>query len=109
MRRLRPIAAPKVGRTGLLSLGLPPARYDLTGTPGFETEAFVTGYDRKHAQLLRRRARVVGGTAAIKLSRLADCIDPDVTAFPDTAASQRYMREQRIRILGALWSLIDGA
>ena len=101
--------APEVGRPGILSLGRPHPRYDLTQTPGFETEAFVTEMDRRHARKLRRHAAVVGGKAAKALLRLADRIDPDVTDYPDTPVSQRYMREQRIRILGALWRLINGA
>ncbi|WP_143090084.1 hypothetical protein [Sphingomonas rubra] len=97
-----------VGRPGISSLPPPLPRFDLTNTPGFETAEAVADEDRYRASVLRNRASTAKPRRAQALCELADAIDPAVTHNPRTAASSRYMRDQRIRVIGAIWELIDG-
>lgn len=107
MRRF-PEPPPKIGRPGITSLPKPKYRFDLTRTPSFETREAVTKQDRFRAVRLRSLAGRALGARADELHALADAIDPDVALNPTTPASSRYMRLQRINIIGALWELLYG-
>ena len=106
MRRHPPTPL-KVGRPGITDLPLPSRRFNLTLTPGFETVEAVTEEDSRRARMLRRWAKAAGRKEAGALLALADAVDPDVTRYPTTSASARYMRAARIRIIGNLWELFD--
>lgn len=107
MRR-HPEPLPKIGRPGITTLPKPNPRFNPAHAPGFETQKAVAGEDRLRAARLRRVAAKLSGARARKLDELADAIDPDVTVNATTPASSRYMRLQRIRIIGALWELVYG-
>ncbi len=96
----------KRGRPGLTQLPLPCPRFNLTNTPNFETEEAAAAEDSKRAAMLRRRAVKVPRANAIKMRQLADRIDPHDEPHPDSPASSRYMRQERIRIIGAIWEVI---
>jgi len=107
MRRA-PEPPPKIGRPGITSLPNPNPRFNPTRSPGFETREAVAREDRLRAARLRWGATKLSGARARELNEVADAIDPDVTVSPTTVASSRYMRLQRIRIIGALWELVYG-
>ena len=96
--KLRP---PKIGRPGITQLPMPEPRFDLTKTPGFETEESVAEEDRYRAGRLRRWAAKAKPRQARALLELADAVDPSVTAYPTTPASSRYMR-----VIGAVWRVV---
>jgi hypothetical protein len=53
-----------------------------------------------------RRLACTDNEHAETLRNLADRIDPHVTKHPETPASSRYMRRQRIRVISAVWKLV---
>lgn len=76
--------------------------------PGFETEEQAADEARLRTRILRIDAAGHGGDWGRKAIALADKIDPDLNAqFSRSPADPRYMRDQRIRIIGALWKLYD--
>ena len=93
----------KRGRPGISSLPAPVHRFDVSKTPNFEGAQDVE--DARRAGMLRRQAKrdPANGKA---LRKLADRIDPEMTRHPETMASSRYTRKQRIRIISALWQVI---
>jgi hypothetical protein len=107
MRR-SPEPPPKAGRPGITSLPSPNSRFNPTRSPGFETREAVAREDRLRAARLRWGATKLPRARARELNEVADAIDPDVTINPTTPASSRYMRLQRIRLIGALWELVYG-
>lgn len=93
---------------GIGDLGWPNDEYrpDLH-VPGFETEADAADEDRTRGRILRADSGNHGGGWGEKARALADKLDPDLNPeIPETPASARYMRDQRIRIIGALWKLL---
>lgn len=108
MRRCPP-RPPKVGRPGITQLPMPDDRFDLRNTPGFEAEQSVIHEDHYRAERLRRQAAKAERRHARMLLALADAIDPSITAYPTTPASSRYMRTERIRIIGAVWAMMHDA
>lgn len=96
----------KVGRPGITQLPMPHSRFDLARTPGFETEEAVTEEDRYRAGQLKKRAARLPPPQARALEGVANAIDPSVTRCPTTPASSRYMRRERIRVLGAVWAIV---
>ena len=64
--------------------------------------------DAKRAKRMRKTARDKAPKRAAELLELADTLDPRVTPqTPDTLASSRYFRDFRIRVIGAVWQLVD--
>ena len=95
---------------GVLSLGWPPDawRVDLH-SPGFESTAFAECEDAKLARGLRKTAQKRTGKRRTKALALADLLDPKITPeIPETPASARYMRDQRIRIISWVWKAVAG-
>ena len=73
---------------------------------GFETAEFAAKEDAKRARMLRKRAKRSFGKRRARLFALADLLDPIVTPeIPNTPASARYIRDQRIRI-GWVWKAV---
>ena len=89
---------------------LPPKRryrVDLH-SPGFETRTMAAAEDAVRAKQLRKWAKGRKGKRARRVRALADLLDPKLHPYTlQTLASARYMREQRIRIIGAVWKLVD--
>ena len=72
----------------------------------FETAEFAAKEDAKRARMLRKRATRLTGKRRARMLALADLLDPEVTpGIPATPASARYIRQQRIRIIGAVCAL----
>ena len=96
----------KRGRPGIGSLPAPHPRFDVSLTPNFE--GAQDAEDAQRARMLRRQAKrdPANGKA---LRKLADRIDPETTRHPETMASSRCMREQRIRVISALWQVLYDA
>ena len=94
----------------IADLPLPPREFrpDLARTQrgSFETEAAARGEDNERVRLLRIAASQAASphnrAAALELARLLRFSGEGV---PQTVASSRYMRDQRIRVGGALWRL----
>ena len=83
-----------------------PWRVDLH-SPGFEAPDAAVKEDAKRARMLCKRAKNLTGKRRSRMLGLADLLDPKVTPeTPQKLASARYMREQRIRITGAVWQLV---
>jgi len=76
-------------------------------SPDFETAEFAIEEDAKRARKLRKRASKLTGKRRARLLALADKLDPVVTPeIPNTPASARYVRQQRIRIIGWVWKAV---
>ena len=74
----------------------------------FESENEVELEDAKRAKRLRKTALGEQAKRAAELLDLANLLDPLLTPQkPITLASSRYLRELRIRVIGALWRLVD--
>lgn len=74
----------------------------------FETEEQAVDEARLRANILRIDAAKHGGDWGRRARALANKIDPDLNPrFSRSLADPRYMRDQRIRIIGALWKLYD--
>lgn len=74
---------------------------------GFEPEAFATEEDAGRAMMLRKFAKGREGKRRARLLALADLLDPEVTPeIPNTPASARFLRHQRIRIIGWVWKAV---
>ena len=83
-----------------------PYRIDLH-SPGFESRNLAAAEDAKRPKNLRKSAQSRKGKRAKQARDLADRVDPVLhPETPETPASARYMREQRIRIIGAVWKLV---
>ena len=93
----------------ITDLSRPPKRFGVdVHSPGFETWKKVADEDAKRAKWLRKWAKARKGKRAARALALADRLDPAIhPQTPQTPASARYMREQRIRIIGAVWKLVD--
>ena len=91
------------GRPGISSLPPAPMRFNVARTPGFEGDQAKE--DARRARMLRWRART-NAESGEALRDLANRIDPNVNKYPNTPASSRYMRRQRIRVLSAVWRLM---
>jgi len=77
-------------------------------SPRFETYLAATNEDAKRAKKIRQRAKSLKPKRAAKMLELADNLDPAVTPqTPITLASNRYMRDLRNRVIGAVWHLVD--
>lgn len=75
---------------------------------GFETWKQAQDEARSRAKILRSDARNHGGDWGQDARALADKIDPELNPeFSRSLADPRYMRDLRIRIIGALWKLYD--
>ena len=76
-------------------------------SPRFETREAAALQDALKAKRLRKLAKNRSGKRAVRLNALADLLDPEVTPdTPTTLASSRYVRELRIRVIGAVWRLV---
>ena len=76
-------------------------------SPNFETSEAAAFQDAFKAKGLRRRAKKCRRKRAVRLNALAELLDPEVTPeTPQTLASSRYMRDLRIRVIGAVWKLV---
>ncbi len=81
----------------------PNPRFDVSQTPDFEGPQLKE--DRIRARMLRKEAKRDPANSQALLA-LAARIDPEGARNPETLASSRYMRGQRVRIITALWQLI---
>ncbi len=92
-------------RRNITQIGRPPRKYrvDLDPNAKFEKAADSAKEDRRRAKLLRSAKLPPKLKAAA--NDLADRLDG--RSVPETPASSRYMREQRIDVVGALWQLCD--
>jgi len=99
-----------VSRRNISHLPPPAERYrvDIL-SHSFETDLAAAREDSLRAKKLRKRAdQCKKGKRRASLLVLADLLDPAVTPdTPETLASARYLREQRIKIIGALWKAVD--
>lgn len=85
---------------------LPHYRVDLYSR-GFETEKKSARWDKRRARQLRKQAAKWKGKRRERALALADLLDPKVTPdAPETPASSRFMRDQRIRRIGGLWQCV---
>jgi hypothetical protein len=91
---------------GILDLRAPPLRFNPSGTSGFETGDQAAAEDKFRARTLRVRA-LADPSRADELSDLADRIDPSVTDLPDTLASSRHSRSNRVKLAGSLWQVTE--
>lgn len=77
---------------------------------GFETRGRSQAEDRLRAKQLRKAVEKYPGDvdrdAALPLARRLEDAG-DGTDVPDSLASSVYMREQRIKVLGPLWQVVD--
>ncbi|WP_430386734.1 hypothetical protein [Blastomonas fulva] len=72
----------------------------------FEAFLEASAEDAFRAKRLRKLARCRKPKHAAQLRALADILDPELTQqTPQTLASSRYMRDLRIRVIGAVWQL----
>lgn len=91
---------------GLDDLGRPPRRYNLIGTPGFETLVQSEREDAIRARMLRLEAEGdLARTSA--LLEMANELDPSLNDDPQSCASSRHMRAERARILSWVWRVCD--
>lgn len=102
-----------MSRRNVTDLPWPSAGYvpgDLAGSR-FETCAAATAEDRLRASCLGSTPlnSPARRTKAITLAQTLSIGIDDKECFPETMASARYMRDQRQRIGGALWKLVDAA
>ena len=74
---------------------------------GFESPEYAAREDAKRATMLRKQAKSPTGKRRSRLLALADLLDPAVTPeIPNTPASARYIREQRIHIISWVWKAV---
>lgn len=92
----------------ITDLPLPEQRYRVDlHSPGFETRKKAAAEDALRATQLRKQAKGGKGKRARRARALANRLDPKLHPdTPQTPASARYMREQRIRIIGAIWKQV---
>jgi hypothetical protein len=82
------------------------------GQVSFETVSFAREVDLSRARSLRRAAvRYPGVLDAGHAQRLAAQLEQsgETGANPESPASSLYMRKQRLRVIGALWRLMEGS
>lgn len=73
----------------------------------FESAEFAAKEDAKRSEMLRKRATKLLGKRRARTLALADLLDPILTPeIPKAPASARYVRDQRIRIIGAVWKAV---
>ncbi len=99
---------------GIANLTLPPARFRVDQglgkrRSGFETPEHSREEDSRRTRRLRAAAKKYPGMINAEAAKaLANRLDPLGTGgdAPKSSASSVYMREQRIKIAGALWCLV---
>lgn len=79
-------------------------RFSPIGRAGFESKVKAHKEDQGNAKRLRGQACRIPDNPA-PLETLAEKIDPAVTNSPNTPASARFMRDQRLRVVPAVWRL----
>lgn len=95
-------------RLNVTNIGRPPHAYriDLTPEAKFESAAASREEDLFRAKQLRS---VQLPTTELKAQALDLARRLERRSVPETLASSRYMREQRIDLTGAVWELVDQA
>lgn len=93
---------------GITDLPFPPEQWRVDiHSAGFESAEFAAHQDALRAKMLRKRATKLTGKRRGRMLALADALDPTLTPeIPKTPASARYIRDQRIRIIGAVWKAV---
>lgn len=82
------------------------------GQVTFETSQFAREQDAKRAKGLRKAVVRHAGVIDVEhAQRLADQLEHsgETGGNPDSPASSLYMRKQRLKVIGALWRLMEGS
>ena len=78
----------------------------------FETSRFARDEDAKRAKRLLKTVRNSPGLIDVDHAlRLAAQLEQsaEIGDNPDSPASSLYMRKQRLKVIGALWKLMEGS
>ncbi len=92
----------------ILDLPFPPDQWRVDQhSAGFESPEKAAREDADRSGMLRKRATKLTGKRRARTLALADLLDPKVTPeIPNTPASARYIRHQRIRIISWVWKAV---
>jgi len=95
-----------VASLSIHQLPLPCSSFRIDIRSEFESYLAAAKEDALRAKKLRKLALSRKPKHAAKLNALADMLGPELTQqTPQTLASSRFMRDLRIRVIGAVWKL----